>query len=319
MSATPDLLTAEATEMLRMIDNGEVLGATRQLGLLGDCLVSLARSGAPDATLQAECRSLVEHIARSRGESSQAVTNGLSLMAAPALTVSAAGGPLAGDLETAVATFRASLQTWVDDVRAHALRLLSAHGTFLAYDYSSTVSQLLTDLAQAGNKVTVFLPEARSLGGGVKYLPDWQNLDISAHLIPDAALGWALGHCDAALAGAETLSAEGGCYNTIGTTVTAYEAHRRGVPFYVLSVLLKTDPHTIGGERPIPTLDFTSGGFLATTPATSGLAIEGTFPDLDYTPPSLITGVVTEVGILEPGEVAAAAGAVVGNGVSSRG
>lgn len=167
--------------------------------------------------------------------------------------------------------------------------------------------------------MTVFLPEARSLGGGSKYLADWQNLGITAHLIPDAALGWALGQCDVALVGAETLSGEGGCYNTIGSALTAHEAHRRHVPFYVLSVLLKTDPHTLGGERPIPALDFASGSFLPTVPTMHGVEIRGGFPDLDYTPPSAITGVVTEHGTLDPRRVAAAASPLVGHGVPAHG
>lgn len=319
MSSTPDLLTGEAAELLRRIDSGDVLGATRQLGLLGDCLTSMARSRAPDAALRTASISLVNHIARSRGESSQAVINGLRLMAAPALATSQKDGPgtdgqVAGDIEASVAAFLASLQIWMADVRVHAGQLLSAYGTFLAYDYSSTVSHLLTDLAKAGVSLTVFLPEARSLGGGTKYLPDWQKLGITAHLIPDAALGWALSQCDVALAGAETLSAEGGCYNTIGTAVTAHEAHRRGVPFYILSVLLKTDLRTLGGERPIPTLDFTSGDLFAAPPAVPGIEVRGTFPDLDYTPPAVIAGIVTEVGNLTPGQVAAAAGPLVGDG-----
>lgn len=319
MSPAPDLITDDARECLRMIDSGEVLGATRQLALLGECLLVLARSGADDSTLRTAAASLVSHIALSRGESSQAVINGLRLMAAPALATSETGRALAADIEAAVAAFLRSLQTWLTDVRRNAAQLLSTYGTFLAYDYSSTVSHALTDLRSSGRAVTVFLPEARSLGGGSKYLADWQNLGITAHLIPDAALGWALGQCDVALVGAETLSGEGGCYNTIGSALTAHEAHRRHVPFYVLSVLLKTDPHTLGGERPIPALDFASGSFLPTVPTMHGVEIRGGFPDLDYTPPSAITGVVTEHGTLDPRRVAAAASPLVGHGVPAHG
>lgn len=120
MSPAPDLITDDARELLRMIDSGEVLGATRQLALLGECLLALARSGADDSTLRTAAASLVSHIALSRGESSQAVINGVRLMAAPALATSETGRALAADIEAAVAAFLRSLQTWLTDVRRNA-------------------------------------------------------------------------------------------------------------------------------------------------------------------------------------------------------
>ena len=319
MNRVPDLLVEQAREPLRLIDSGEVLGASRQLVLLGDCLTALVRSGADEPTLATAVQALVDYVAVSRGESSQAVINGLRLMAAPALTSPAPGRALADDIETAVAAFRASLQAWMTSVRSHATQRLSTGATFLAYDYSSTVSQVLAELRRGGGAVTVFLPEARSLDGGVKYLADWQDLGITAHLIPDSALGWALNQCDAALAGAETLSAEGGCYNTIGTALAAHEAHRLGIPFYILSVLLKTDPRTAAGQRRVPTLDFTSRRYSAVRLRSGSVEILGDFPDLDYTPPTVITGLITERGILEPAHIAEAASSLLVEGVTAHG
>ncbi|MDQ2739539.1 MAG: hypothetical protein M3Y35_13190, partial [Actinomycetota bacterium] len=136
--------------------------------------------------------------------------------------------------------------------------------------------------------------------------------DILVDLVPDSAIGWALQHCDVALAGAETLSAEGGCYNTIGTAITAHEANLRQVPFHVLSILLKTHTGTSGAERPIPMLDFLSLPHPAGTPQGSPrVTLRGSFPDLDYTAPAAITSIVTERGCLNPEEVAAAARAVL--------
>lgn len=318
MNPVPEGVGGEAGELLRLIDSGEVLGATRQLVLLGDCLTALVRSEADETALRRSVSSVVEHVAGSRGESSQAVLNGLRLMAAPALAPTVTDHSLADALESAVTAFRTSLDAWVSSVRGHATGLLSGRSTFLAYDYSSTVSRVLTDLRRHGRAVTVFLPEARSLDGGVRYLADWQDLGITAHLIPDAALAWALGRCEVALAGAETLSREGGCYNTIGTAVTAHEARRLDVPFYVLSVLLKTDAHTRAGERAIPMLDFAARRALAPEPTGGGMVVHGRFPDLDYTPPGVITGVVTESGVLAPGQVAEAARSLLHPGAPTR-
>lgn len=300
----PNDTAEEVKRLLHLVDSGGILGATRQLGIIGDCLVTLARSGAPDSSLREAANSLVRHIAETRGQSSQAVLNGTKIMAAPALDLTT--HTLSVSVESAVDSFLGSMLGWMSSLHAYSAKLLFPYTTFLAYDYSSTVSFAMADLRRAGKDVIVYVPEARSLGGGAKYLGDWEDTGITVHLIPDASLGWALDKCDAALVGAETFSTEGGCYNTIGSKLAASEAQRSRVPFYVLSILLKTDLETMGGEKSIPSLDFTSSAFFDAKPMVRGASIHGNFPDLDYTPPGLITAIVTEQGILQPQEIAGA-------------
>ena len=317
-------LPVEPTRLLRMVHDGEVLGASRQLRVLGDCLVALVEARDGDVIrLAADVAVIEDHVRRTRGASSQAVSNGLALMTQPVLVLAATDASpderLGEQILAAVATFGAELTDWLLALRGHATDLLSTCRTVLVYDYSSTVSQAVRQLARSGRPLRVFVPEARSLDGGRKYLADWQGLDLVVDLVPDSAVGWALDHCDAALAGAETLSSEGGCYNTIGTAVVAHEAGRRHVPFHVLSVLLKTHLGTAGSERPIPMLDFLSLPHLAGRPEAPNTAkLGGAFPDLDYTAPAAITSVVTESGRLNAKEVAAAAASVLGNSVAAR-
>lgn len=297
-------LPPRAAELLRSIDTGAVLGASRQLHVLGDVLTEMARVHGQDApTLTAGAQSLVAHVTRTRGTSSHAVANGIEQMARPVLSVSGRNtGEDAGELLVAsVETFRRLLDTAQASVRGHGYEVLRPYGRILAYDYSSTVAQVVSDVARlaGGGRLTVFVPEARSLDGGRKYLSDWSDLEVTVRLVPDAAVGWALGRCDAAVAGAETLSGEGGCYNTIGTAVVAQGARRAGVPFYVLSVLLKTDLQDPDGRRAPASLDFLKR-LEAATPPGSPLTVQGEFPDLDYTGPGDITGLVTEAGLIRP-------------------
>ncbi len=304
MTATLDL-PEDAARLLARVDSGQVLGASRQLHVLGDCITVLATALEGDpVVLAAQVRGLVEHVHRTRGASSQAVSNGIALMtrAVFAERGSEPHGELAAELMASVDAFTSHLSTWQESLRDNAAALLVDCRTVLAYDYSSSVSQALEQLAACGVQLRVFVPEARSLDGGRKFLGDWDE-KIVVDLVPDAAMGWALGMCDAALAGAETLSAEGGCYNTIGTAVAAHEAARRNVPFYVLSILLKTDLNTLGGERPSPSLDFLTirNGGVDNRHA----IVRGQFPDLDYTEPEVITSVITERGALAPSDVAA--------------
>lgn len=307
-------LPHEPTRLLRTVQDGEVLGASRQLHVLGECLVALVSARTGDVMrLSADVRAIDDYVRRTRGASSQAVTNGLALMARPALAVESSPDEEVGErLLAAVAAFRAELSGWQLAARYHAAELLDECRTILMYDYSSSVSQAVAELSRSGRPLQVFVPEARSLDGGRKYLADWHGLDILVDLVPDSAVGWALDRCDVALVGAETLSAEGGCYNTIGTAIAAHEANLRQVPFHVLSILLKTHLDTSGAERPIPMLDFLSLPHPAGRPqGPPRMTLRGSFADLDYTAPAAITSIVTEHGCLDPAEVAAAARAVL--------
>ncbi len=303
-----------AAYLLHSIDSGAVLGASRQLQVLGDCLIEVVKASEQSpADLAATVEELVKHVVGTRGASSQAVTNGLERMAQPVLGRRRPGAidPDCGDqLVDSVQRFRTELDGWLDSVRHHGRDLLQAHRSVLAYDFSSTVAHVLADVATATPGLTVYIPEARSLDGGRKYLADWHDLPLDVRLVPDAALGWALAQCDVAVVGAETLSVDGGCYNTIGTSLVAHEAARRGTPFYVLSVLLKTDMQTPGGRRPSPTLDFLD---LIETPAGDAeMTMAGTFPDLDFTAPENITGLVTEKGVVAPARIRELATAALG-------
>ena len=308
----PGPLPDEVADLVASIDRGDVLGASRQLAVLGDCLVRLADARTTDPPrLRADVQDLVGHVERTRGASSRAVTNGMALMTDPLLREPS--GSAAGDrLRTAVERFLVDLTGWLHDVRTHGARLLGDARVLLAFDYSSTVAQVVGDLAQTRSDLRVFVPEARSLDGGLKYLPDWRSLGLTVHLIPDSAVSWALESCDAVVVGAETLSAAGGCYNTIGTAPTAAAAARAGVPVHVLSVLLKTDLGASSSRRPIPSLDFLDRLPDGVSVMDGHATVRGDFPDLDYTPPEDISTVVTEYGPLEPHEVRTAAGKVLG-------
>lgn len=312
-STAPGPLPDDVAQLVAGIDRGDVLGASRQLTVLGECLLRLAAGRVTDLPrLRAYVKGLLAHVERTRGASSKAVTNGMALMTSSFL--GEPDGPTAVDrLRTAVDGFRADLTRSLQDVRAHGSQVLADADVLLAYDYSSTVSQVVGDLARSRAGVRVLVPEARSLDGGLKYLPDWRALGLTIHLIPDSAIAWAVHSCDAVVVGAETLSAEGGCYNTIGTAPTASLAARAGVPVHVLSVLLKTDLGPESAARRIPSLDFLDRmGDRVPPPEGSGTTIRGDFPDLDYAVPADISSVVTEHGPLEPHDIETAARKVLG-------
>ncbi len=83
-------LPSRAARLITQIDSGEALGASRQLGLIGDALLTLVEDYADHPLrLQTAVRILAEHLVQTRGASSQAITNGLHLMVGSILSETA--------------------------------------------------------------------------------------------------------------------------------------------------------------------------------------------------------------------------------------
>jgi translation initiation factor 2B subunit (eIF-2B alpha/beta/delta family) len=154
---------------------------------------------------------------------------------------------------------------------------------------------------------TLVIPEARSLNGGLRFLEGLQGSTLPVEFVPDAAIATAVKGCDLALIGAETIGADGSCYNTVGSLSVALACDYWRVPLYVPSTLIKLDTRTLFGyQRPMPALDqHRLSPLTADWPATLRSRAKVLSPDLDCVPPTLIAAYITEVGVLPPAQVAA--------------
>ncbi len=300
-------LTQRAEARLDEFENPAILGASRQLEIAADLLACVAEEHRGDGTeLLRRLRDVVGYLVALRGESSQAVPNALALMLqglddCQHLPADA----LRARIVEQVRGYDAEARRWMRTIAASGATLASGSERILAYDYSSSVAEILRELGERGESPLVVVPEARTLGGGRRYVDDLRDSALRFELIPDAAIGSKTQDCDLALAGAETISAQGGCYNTTGSFLVALACQYWRVPFYVPSTLIKIDTRTLHGyRRPIPGLGPThlgrlTEGWIVPHPARFSVAS----PDLDYVPPTLINGFVTEVGVLPPAAI----------------
>jgi len=301
-------LPPRAASRLDDFENPKVLGASRQLSIASDLLISVAEEyrGDSPGLVQQIC-DVVDYLVALRGASSQAVPNALNLML----------DGLDDRGQTPIDQLRA---LFVDQVRAYdaeaadQMRRIADYGAalaagskrLLAYDYSSSVAAILRTLNELGESPTVVVPEARPLDGGRRYIEDLRESSLRFELVPDAAIGTLTRGCELALVGAETVSAEGGCYNTIGTLLVALACEYWRVPLYSPTTLVKIDTRTLHGfQRRIPSLGAPHLKRL-TAGWTAGLKerVVLACPDLDYVPPKLMSGFVTEVGVLPPASIA---------------
>lgn len=109
------------------------------------------------------------------------------------------------------------------------------------------------------------------------------------------------GWVDAVLVGADRIAANGDACNKIGTSGVAILARHYGVPFYVLAPLSTID-RTLATGAEIP-IEERNGAeitemWYARPMAPSGVKTYN--PAFDVTDASLITGIVTEKGVLRP-------------------
>lgn len=153
----------------------------------------------------------------------------------------------------------------------------------------------------AGRELHVWVDETRPYLQGAR-LTAWElaQAGVPHTLLPDVAAGslLAAGEVDVVLVGADRIAANGDTANKVGTYPLAVLAARHAVPFFVCAPLSSVDLETADGaaipieERPADEVLSVRGVPIA--PA--GTAVRN--PAFDVTPAELVSGIVTEEGVL---------------------
>ena len=109
------------------------------------------------------------------------------------------------------------------------------------------------------------------------------------------------GMVDAVIVGTDRVAANGDVCNKIGTYLKALAAHDTGVPFYVALPYTTFDPHTaIGADIPIEERDPREVTHVAGEGGDVRITLsEGFNPAFDVTPARLVTGYITDRGVLD--------------------
>ena len=168
----------------------------------------------------------------------------------------------------------------------------AGHGTALG---------VIRSAVEAGKTIHVFADETRPFLQGAR-LTAWEMMQdgIPVTLIADNAAGHLMsrGEIDAVIVGADRVAGNGDVANKIGTYQIAVLARRHAIPFYV-AVPLSTIDATIAHGADIPIEErgadeITGYGELRWAPA--GITVRN--PVFDITPAELITGLITEHGVV---------------------
>jgi ribose 1,5-bisphosphate isomerase len=310
-NVTRPQLSSAADARLADLERPQLLGASRQLDLAADLLATVATEHQGDrADLVRQLREVAAYLVAMRGDASQAFPNALAVMLA------GVDEQQRGSVDELRATvieqtrdFARRSREQVRSIAEYGAALAAGATRILVYDFSSSVAAILVELDLAGARPTVIVPEARTLDGGRSYVEELLEGRLPLEFVPDVAMGSKIKSCDLVLSGAETITAEGGCYNTTGSLLVALACQYWRVPLYTPTTLLKIDTRTLFGyRRSIPELDtFRLSNLTEDWPLPLAARVELSSPDLDYVPPELIAGFVTELGVLPSAAIVAQA------------
>ena len=155
---------------------------------------------------------------------------------------------------------------------------------------------------ESGKNIKVIATETRPVQQGSRLTAfELKHDGIDVILIPDTAVGYTMANnlVNGVVVGADRILQTGHVFNKIGTYQVATMAKQHNIPFYVAAPLstfdLESRPEAIIIEQRKPS-EVTRIGDKKTAPD----GIDVINPAFDMTPPDLISGIITEKGIVEP-------------------
>ena len=180
------------------------------------------------------------------------------------------------------------------------------NGTVMTQCYADTVlGMMLRSCKEMGKTIRLFCPETRPFLQGARLTATvCAEMGFDTTLITDNMPAYVMAkeHVDVFTCAADAICCDGYVFNKVGTSQIAICARHFAVPVYIAGA---PDPghktwDTVKIEMRNP--DETLEAMHVRTAAT-GLGIKGYYPAFDMTPPDLITGIVTEKGVLSPFEL----------------
>ena len=206
--------------------------------------------------------------------------------------------------ETARDYLEKSLETKLK-IAKYGAKLVPDGGSVLLHCHSSTVMRILKKAHDDGKHFQAYCLEARPLYQGRVSAAELSSYGVKTTLCVDSCGQTVLSKmtdADAVLVGADAVTAEGDLVNKIGTAGLAILADQHDKRFYSCTGTHKFDPLTLWGESepieerpPDEVLDKAAKrkwGFKRMPRILN--------PAFDLTPGRLVTGFVTELGVVPP-------------------
>ena len=192
--------------------------------------------------------------------------------------------------------FLVQLQTSTKRISIIGSKLVRPGWTIMTHCHSGEALSVMKAAWHQGKKINIIATETEPAEQGIRTVKELRAAKMPVTLITDAAAGFFMPQCDAVIVGCDALRKKEGLVNKTGTYPMALLARAHRKPFYTVASTFKLDNRKkfIIEERP-PKEVYRELREL------HGATVRN--PAFDITPWKLVTRVITEKGVMTPGNV----------------
>ncbi|XP_076252931.1 eukaryotic translation initiation factor 2B subunit alpha [Rhynchophorus ferrugineus] len=178
-----------------------------------------------------------------------------------------------------------------------ASKFITDGAKVLTHSRSRVVLQTLYQAYNHNKRFEVFVTISAPDNSGQQMCKELQAIGIPCTLILDSAICYVMEQINFIMVGAEGVLESGGIVNKIGTYTMGVCAKEVKKPFYVLTESFKFSRLFPLNQQDLP------AEFKYTSKVRESGDLKNAHPLVDYTPPSYITLLFTDIGILTPSAV----------------
>jgi ribose 1,5-bisphosphate isomerase len=176
---------------------------------------------------------------------------------------------------------------------------LSDGDTVMTHCHSTDALACIEAAVEQGKSISAVVKETRPRQQGHITAEQLRDAGVPVTLIVDSAARRYLDEVDHVVVGADSIAADGGVINKIGTSGLAVNARERGVPIMTAAQTIKLHPETLTGHT--VEIEMRSEDEVIepdTREAVGDITVEN--PAFDVTPPRYMDAIVTEHGQFPP-------------------
>ncbi|VTT85242.1 Ribose-1,5-bisphosphate isomerase [Halorubrum sp. DM2] len=187
--------------------------------------------------------------------------------------------------------------------------------TVMTHCHSTDALACIEAAVEQGKSISAVVKETRPRQQGHITAEALREMGVPVTLIVDSAARRYLDEVDHVVVGADSIAADGGVINKIGTSGLAVNARERGVPIMTAAQTIKLHPETLTGHTvEIEMRDEEEVIDPEAREAIGEIAVEN--PAFDVTPPRYMDAIVTEHGQFPPESIVALMRELFGEGAA---
>jgi ribose 1,5-bisphosphate isomerase len=187
----------------------------------------------------------------------------------------------------------------IDQIAKNTSQILADDDVIMTHSYSSTVTTALKMVSRERPKLSVIITRSGVGRTGENMAQQVGSAGIPVTFIDDAAMGIYVARSTKVIVGADRICSDSQVINGVGTYLLALAARRAQVPLYVLCESLKFDPRLKGNEVQLEE----KSPAEVVHPGVLPPQVKVKNPYFDVTPADLVSGVISENGLMSPAEV----------------